>query len=98
MKDAKDCADMTEIRTAIDSLDTKIIELIAHRSEYVHEAAKFKADEKAVRDSARVQKVINSKKELATKHGASPELIGEIYKLMIDYFINEEMKEWKSRS
>jgi isochorismate pyruvate lyase len=88
MKDAKDCVNMTEIRTAIDIIDNQIVELIASRSKYVKKAAK---------DSNRVQKVINSKKELAEKYGASPELIEKIYKMMIDFFINEEMKEWKSK-
>jgi len=97
MKDARDCIDITEIRTAIDSIDNQIVELIAIRSKYVKEAAKFKKDEKAVSDSNRVQKVIGSKKELAEKCGAPPELIEKIYNIMIDFFINEEMKEWKSK-
>nr|AAU82152.1 hypothetical protein GZ11A10_7 [uncultured archaeon GZfos11A10] len=97
MKDAIDCINMTEIRTAIDSIDNQIVELIDSRSKYVKEAAKFKKDEKAVTDSNRVQEVINSKKELAEKYGASPELIEKIYKIMIDFFINEEMKEWESK-
>ena len=97
MKDARDCTNMIEIRTAIDIIDNQIVELIASRSKYVKEAAKFKKDEKAVTDSNRVQKVLNSKKELAEKYGASPELIEKIYKMMIDFFINEEMKEWKSK-
>ena len=96
MKDAKDCTNMIEIRTAIDIIDNQIVELIASRSKYVKEAAKFKKDEKAVTDSNSVQKVINSKKELAEMYGASSELIEKIYKMMIDFFINEEMKEWKS--
>jgi len=59
MKDARDCTNMIEIRTAIDIIDNQIVELIASRSKYVNEAAKFKKDEKAVTDSNRVQKVIN---------------------------------------
>ena len=46
--DARDCIDITGIRTAIDSIDNQIVELIAIRSKYVKEAAKFKKDEKAV--------------------------------------------------
>ena len=96
MKNAKDCLNMTDIRTEIDKIDDSIVQLISQRSEYVKEASKFKKDEVAVKDSGRVAKVIASKKDLAFKYGASPELIESIYKMMIDYFINEEMKEWKS--
>ena len=73
MKYARECINIVEIRAAIDIIDNQIVELIASRSKYVKEAAKFKNDEKAVKDSNRVQKVINSKKELAEKYGASPE-------------------------
>lgn len=91
------CKDMNDIRTAIDEIDADIVKLISKRSEYVHEASKFKKDETAVKDSNRVAKVIESKKELATKHGASPELIGDIYKMMIDFFIKEELEEWNKQ-
>lgn len=97
MINAKDCTDMIEIRAEIDNIDTQIVKLIAKRSEYVHEAAKFKTDENSVKDSKRVQQVLNSKKELATEHGAPPALIEELYKMMINFFINKEMEEWKSK-
>lgn len=94
MIEPKQCKDMNDIRNAIDEIDNNIVQLISKRSEYVYEASKFKKDETAVKDSTRVTKVINSKKELALKYGASPELVGDIYKMMIDFFIQEELKEW----
>lgn len=97
MKKAKECANMQDIRLAIDTIDEKIVELIASRSEYVKVAAKFKKDENAVRDPERVKKVIESKKQLAEKLGASPVLIENLYAAMIDFFINEEMDEWKNK-
>ncbi|BDU50419.1 chorismate mutase [Haliovirga abyssi] len=95
MKKAEECLNMREIRDGIDIIDNEIVKLIANRAKYVKEAAKFKKDEKAVKDSNRVKKVLESKKELAKKYGASPDLIEKIYKMMIDFFINEEMQEWK---
>lgn len=92
MKKSIECENMVDIRQSID----KIVELISLRSDFVHEAAKFKKSETAVKDLNRVQKVINSKKELAIKYGASPELIGHLYTMMINFFVSEEMKEWKS--
>lgn len=93
---ANECKNMTEIREAIDEIDSKIVELISQRSDYVKNAAKFKTSEASVKAVDRVKKVINSKKELAIKHGASPTLIEKIYTTMIDFFVSEEMKEWKS--
>ncbi len=42
MKNATECKNMEDIREAIDNIDNNIVELIAKRSNYVHEAAKFK--------------------------------------------------------
>ena len=95
LKEAENCLNLQEIREGIDWIDSRIVELIARRSQYVMEAAKFKKDEEAVKDAGRVEKVIQSKKELAEQYGASPELIEKIYRMMIDFFINEEMKKWK---
>jgi isochorismate pyruvate lyase len=96
MKKPEDCVDITEIRKAIDSIDNRIVELVANRSKYVKEIVKFKKDKKAIEAPDRVREVINSKKNLAVKYGASPVLIEKIYKDMIDFFINEELREWKS--
>jgi len=95
MLDPKDCKGMDDIREAIDNIDENIVKLIAKRSKYVNRAADFKKDEKEVRDSKRVAKVIESKKELALKYEVYPELIGILYKNMIDFFISKEMDQWK---
>ncbi len=97
MKKASECQNMIEIRREIDCIDDQIVDLIAKRSEYVKEAAKFKKSEKAVKDIKRVEAVINSKKELAIKYGVSPELIGKLYGMMIEHFVNEEMNEWQQK-
>ena len=94
MRTAKECANLEEIREGIDGIDARIVELIGKRAEYVKEAAKFKKSEEAVRDPQRVQKVISSKKELAVRQGVPAELIGEIYAVMIDWFVQAELKEW----
>lgn len=95
MKKPAECNSMKEIREAIDHIDNNIVELIALRSRYVQKAAEFKKSETAVRDPERVEKVISSKKTLAEKYGISPDLVGNIYAIMIDFFVSEEMKEWK---
>lgn len=92
----EECNSMVDIREQIDLLDSKIVELIAQRDRFVKCAAKFKKNEKAVRDSKRVEEVIKSKKLLAQKFNVSSELIGNIYSVMIDFFVNDEVKTWKS--
>jgi len=98
MKKPDECSNMEDIRKEIDLIDDKIVELISKRAKYVDNAAKFKKDKVAVRDKNRVATVINSKKKLAQKYGISPNLIGDIYEKMIDYFVNEEIKRWETET
>ncbi|MCP4970424.1 MAG: hypothetical protein GY932_07520 [Arcobacter sp.] len=96
MLQAHKCKDMNDIRTSIDIIDEEIVKLISNRAQYVKEASKFKINERSVKDSTRVSKVISSKKELAFKYSVSEELIGNLYEVMIDFFVKEELKEWNS--
>lgn len=95
MKKPEECQNMEDIRTEIDFIDNQIVELISKRAKYVDNAAKFKKDIVAVRDEVRVAAVIDSKRKLAEKYGISPDLIGEIYERMINFFVNEEIKRWE---
>ncbi len=90
-----ECQDMGDIRSAIDELDNNILKLMSQRLEYVKEASRFKKDETDVRDANRVTAVIESKKKLAIEYGLSPELVANIYELMIANFIEKELVEWK---
>ena len=91
----ENCENMEQIRKEIDAIDEEIVDLIASRAKYVSAAAKFKKNEKAVKDADRVKKVIDSKMKLAEEMGVSTVLIGKIYKVMIDHFVSQELKEWK---
>lgn len=97
MKTPQQCENMTQIREAIDELDDRIVEAVALRARYVKEAARFKKNETEVKDTNRVKAVIESKKSLALHYGVSPELIASLYEMMIEYFVNEELREWSSR-
>ena len=98
MIEVEECKNMNDIRYAIDELDSNIIKLMSQRLKYVRKASNFKKDETDVRDSNRVKEVIESKKKLAIEHDLPPELIGNIYKMMIDSFIEEELEEWHNQN
>ena len=97
MKEPDKCENMDDIRLAINLIDKEIVRKIALRAKYVKAAAKYKKTENQVKDEKRVKAVIEPKKSLAKEFGVSPDLISNIYDMMINYFINEEMKEWKNR-
>lgn len=96
MKDPEDCISIEEIRNGIDAIDNQIVKLIAKRAKYVDNAAKFKADIDSVKDEKRVARVIDSRRMLATEHGVSPELVEDIYRVMIKFFVEQEQKRWEA--
>ena len=88
------CKDLEEVRSNIDRIDDAIIKLIAERGSFVAQASKFKKNEDGVRDSSRVEKVIQKVREKAELYGANPDMVEALYREMISWFINMEMSEF----
>ena len=88
------CQNLEEVRSNIDRIDDAIIKLIAERGSYVAQASKFKKNEDGVRDTSRVEKVIQKVREKAKLYGASPDMVEALYREMISRFINMEMSEF----
>ncbi len=90
-----ECNSIDEVRNNINKIDAQIVKLIALRGEFVKQAAKFKKDSDDVKAPKRVEEVINKVKDLAKSAGANEEVVENIYRTMIDSFINAEMKEFE---
>lgn len=88
------CNTLDEVRANIDRIDDNIIKLIAERGTYVSQASRFKKSEEGVKDSSRVEKVIQKVREKAKSYGANPDMIETLYRQMIASFINMEMNEF----
>jgi isochorismate pyruvate lyase len=92
MKKPDKCMSIEEVRNEIDVIDKQIIDLIGERFLYVKEIVKYKSNAVDVKAQKRYDEVLNKRKEWAAKKGLSPEVIEEIYKTLIQYFIDEQMK------
>ena len=88
------CNNLEEVRSNIDRIDDAIIKLIAERGDYVAQASKFKKNEDGVRDTSRVEKVIQKVREKAKLYGANSDMVEALYREMISRFINMEMSEF----
>ena len=88
------CKSLEEVRSNIDRIDDAIIKLIAKRGGYVAQASKFKKNEEGVRDTSRVEKVIQKVREKTELYGANPDMVEALYREMISRFINMEMLEF----
>ena len=96
MKKPEDCRNIGDVREAIDELDREIIGLISRRGRYVETAAWFKTGEEDVRAPDRQKKMLEERRRWATKENLDPDMIENLYKDLVSYFINREMEDWKS--
>jgi isochorismate pyruvate lyase len=97
MKKPDQCTSIEEIREAIDEIDKSIIASIAQRALYVHEAAKFKASKDSVRAEERVSAMLRKRREWAESYAINPLFIENMFRAIVNHFINEEMSDWKKR-
>ena len=65
----KQCSSLQEVRDEIDKLDDEIVELIAKRNRYIHQAAAFKESIDEVKAPERVDAVLQK-----VRHKALPTL------------------------
>ncbi len=87
------CKDLNKIRENIDRIDHQIVNLIAERSFYVKQAAKFKKDTNDVKAPSRVEAVIEKVRKIAEENSLAPDIIETVYRSMINSFINMELQE-----
>lgn len=87
------CENLEQVRENIDRIDRKIVKLIAERGTYVAQAAKFKNTTDDVKAPQRVEKIIEKVRNLAKEDDANPDIVENIYREMINSFINYELAE-----
>lgn len=90
-----ECDSIEEVRSNINLIDEEIVKLIAKRGDFVKQAAKFKKDTADVKAPKRVEEVITKVRNLAKIVGANEEVVENVYRTMIDSFINAEMNEFE---
>lgn len=91
----KECNSLEEVRVEVDGLDDKIVELIAQRNAYIHQAVKFKQSVEEVKAEERITAVIQRVRQKALSLGLSANLIEDLYTKMIDEMVEMEISEFR---
>lgn len=83
---------LTEVRQAIDLIDSQLIDLLSERQKLVEQAGKLKPlnDAQAVAAPERVTQVIAARRQQASAAGLSPDVAEAIWQAMISAFISLE--------
>ena len=82
---------INEVRELIDSIDDKILNLIAERKNLVVEAVKLKSKDQIV-DSERIKKIIQKLSKQAVEKKLPDGLVEKLWNTMIQEFIDYETK------
>lgn len=90
-----ECKSLEEVRANIDKIDDGIIKLIAERTDYVRQAAKFKTNTNGVKAPDRVEAVIRKVRGEAEKYGADADMLEALYLKMISRFFITETHEFE---
>jgi len=91
MKIPHDCNSIEDVRREIDEIDNAIIGLIAKRSSFIQKIVKYKSNIDEVYAKKRYDMVISQRREIAAIHNLDPDVIEKIYRIMMDYFIKEQL-------
>ena len=94
MKQPEECSNIQEIRTEIDHIDRQIIAAIGQRFKYVKAASKFKTSENSVKAPERLKLMLQKRRGWAEEECLNPDVIENLYRDLVDYFIAEELKHW----
>ena len=89
-----DCTTMTEVRSGVDDVDRRIVDLLARRFAYMDAAARIKPSREAVRDEWRKADVLAKVGAAAAAAGIDRVLAARLYDDLIESSIAHELKRW----
>lgn len=95
MKRPEDCSTIDEIRAEIDLIDKQLLILLGERLKFVKSIIRFKKDEKDVHARERYEHVLEERRSWAVQNGLDPDVIEDLFKSMISYFIDVQKKALK---
>ncbi len=90
------CKNIEEVRFHIDEIDQEVIGLLGKRFQFVKQASAFKANEESVKAPERLKAMLNKRREWAAAQNLDADVIENLYKDLVSYFIKEELKAFKS--
>ncbi|MBL1243043.1 MAG: chorismate mutase [Sulfurimonas sp.] len=92
----KKCKTLEEVRTEIDTIDTKLVEIISERSHLIRQAAGFKNSVEEVKAEDRIEFILQHVRQKAIALEINPNMISELFTIMIDEMVEMEISEFRN--
>ncbi len=93
----KTCHSLEEVRTEIDKLDDKLVELISERSHLIRQAAAFKESVEQVKAKDRIDDIMQRVRKRGIELNINPNMISELFTIMIDEMVETEISEFRNK-
>ena len=97
LKNAGSCGSMEELRAAIDTLDARLVALLAVRQAYIERAAQLKTGRDQVRDAERIEDVVAKVIAEGRRAGLSAEIAEPVWRTLIEASIRHEFDAFDRR-
>jgi isochorismate pyruvate lyase len=97
LKTPQACSSMNELRAAIDTLDARLVALLAVRQAYIERAAQLKTGRDQVRDPERIEEVVGKVIAEGRKAGLSAEIAEPVWRTLIEASIRHEFDVFDRR-
>jgi isochorismate pyruvate lyase len=91
------CASMNELREAIDTLDSRLVALLAVRQAYIERAAQLKTGRDQVRDAERIEEVVAKVIAEGRRSGLSADIAEPVWRTLIEASIRHEFEAFDQR-
>ena len=97
MKLPHECRNIEEIRKEIDDIDHDILRLIGKRFSYIKAIIKYKNNPDDVKAKERHSEVISERRSFAESLDLDPDVIENIYQILMDYYIKTQIELLKNK-
>ena len=92
----KTCNSLQEVRTEIDLVDDKLVELISQRSHYIRQAAGFKNSVDEVKADERIDEIMQRVRKKGIELNINPNMLSELFTIMINEMVETEIAEFRN--
>ena len=93
----KKLTSLKKVRSEIDEIDDQILPLMIRRSQLVENALELKQLKSQIRDPKRIKIILDKIEKKSEKYDVNKKLLRQIWRSMIECYINYENKMFKKR-
>jgi len=91
------CASLAEVREAIDTLDARLVALLAVRQAYVERAAKLRTKREDMDDRERTKEMLGKVRAEGKRTGLSAQIAEPVWRILIEASVRHETQIFDKR-